>query len=127
MTVPDNSGEVGLPEAVAEHPDTVFQLQMEFLRAGANVMQTFTFSASEENMESKWEDVNATAYDLSREVAGKGDALVMGGSARHRYINTTRMKQELKHLLTTARGFCQKKKKVDFLIAERTMKFPLVF
>lgn len=31
----------------------VRQLHMEFLRAGSNVMQTFTFSASEENMESK--------------------------------------------------------------------------
>jgi hypothetical protein len=31
----------------------VRQLHMEFLRAGANVMQTFTFSASEDNMESK--------------------------------------------------------------------------
>lgn len=31
----------------------VGQLHMEFLRAGANVMQTFTFSASEEKLESK--------------------------------------------------------------------------
>uniref|UniRef100_A0A2K6LAR7 Betaine--homocysteine S-methyltransferase 2 n=1 Tax=Rhinopithecus bieti TaxID=61621 RepID=A0A2K6LAR7_RHIBE len=67
------------PEAVIEHPDAVRQLHMEFLRAGSNVMQTFTFSASEDNMESKWEDVNAAAYDLAREVAGKGDALVAGG------------------------------------------------
>lgn len=32
---------------------------MEFLRAGANVMQTFTFSASEDNMESK---VNSASW-----------------------------------------------------------------
>ncbi|XP_027625759.1 S-methylmethionine--homocysteine S-methyltransferase BHMT2 isoform X2 [Tupaia chinensis] len=42
------------PEAVVEHPDAVHQLHMEFLRAGSNVMQTFTFSASEDNMESKY-------------------------------------------------------------------------
>uniref|UniRef100_A0A8D2D020 Betaine--homocysteine S-methyltransferase 2 n=1 Tax=Sciurus vulgaris TaxID=55149 RepID=A0A8D2D020_SCIVU len=42
------------PEAVIEHPDAVRQLHMEFLRAGSNVMQTFTFSASEEKMESKY-------------------------------------------------------------------------
>uniref|UniRef100_A0A2K6GVF6 Betaine--homocysteine S-methyltransferase 2 n=1 Tax=Propithecus coquereli TaxID=379532 RepID=A0A2K6GVF6_PROCO len=42
------------PEAVVEHPSAVRQLHMEFLRAGANVMQTFTFSASEDNMESKY-------------------------------------------------------------------------
>ena len=31
----------------------VRQLHMEFLRAGSDVMQTFTFSASEDNMESQ--------------------------------------------------------------------------
>lgn len=41
-------------------------------------MQTFTFSATEDNMESKWEDVNAAACDLAREVANGGDALVAG-------------------------------------------------
>ncbi|XP_069348481.1 S-methylmethionine--homocysteine S-methyltransferase BHMT2 isoform X2 [Eulemur rufifrons] len=42
------------PEAVVEHPNAVRQLHMEFLRAGSNVMQTFTFSASEDNMESQY-------------------------------------------------------------------------
>uniref|UniRef100_A0A8C3WC07 Betaine--homocysteine S-methyltransferase 2 n=1 Tax=Catagonus wagneri TaxID=51154 RepID=A0A8C3WC07_9CETA len=42
------------PEAVIEHPNAVRQLHMEFLRAGSNVMQTFTFSASEDNMESQY-------------------------------------------------------------------------
>ena len=36
----------------------VRQLHMEFLRAGSNVMQTFTFSANEDNMESQ---VNSNA------------------------------------------------------------------
>ncbi|XP_030882416.1 betaine--homocysteine S-methyltransferase 1 isoform X2 [Leptonychotes weddellii] len=42
------------PEAVVDHPDAVRQLHIEFLRAGSNVMQTFTFAASEDNMESKY-------------------------------------------------------------------------
>ncbi|XP_073658016.1 S-methylmethionine--homocysteine S-methyltransferase BHMT2 isoform X2 [Tursiops truncatus] len=41
-------------EAVVEHPSAVRQLHMEFLRAGSNVMQTFTFSASEDKMESQY-------------------------------------------------------------------------
>uniref|UniRef100_A0A8C6B5C1 Betaine--homocysteine S-methyltransferase 2 n=1 Tax=Monodon monoceros TaxID=40151 RepID=A0A8C6B5C1_MONMO len=41
-------------EAVVEHPNAVRQLHMEFLRAGSNVMQTFTFSASEDKMESQY-------------------------------------------------------------------------
>ncbi|XP_045141146.1 S-methylmethionine--homocysteine S-methyltransferase BHMT2 [Echinops telfairi] len=67
------------PEAVVEHPNAVRQLHMEFLRAGSNVMQTFAFSASEDTTESKWEDINAAACDLAREVGRKGDALVAGG------------------------------------------------
>ncbi|KAI9521563.1 hypothetical protein NQZ68_003717 [Dissostichus eleginoides] len=31
------------PEAAVEHPEAVRQLHREFLRAGANVIQTFTF------------------------------------------------------------------------------------
>ncbi|XP_057554201.1 S-methylmethionine--homocysteine S-methyltransferase BHMT2-like isoform X2 [Hippopotamus amphibius kiboko] len=42
------------PEAIAGHPDAVRQLHVEFLRAGSNVMQTFTFSASGDNMESQY-------------------------------------------------------------------------
>lgn len=41
------------PEAVVEHPSAVRQLHTEFLRAGADVLQTFTFSATEDNMASK--------------------------------------------------------------------------
>lgn len=41
---------------------------MEFLRAGSNVMQTFTFSASEENMDSK---VNSNASWLGHKVGGR--------------------------------------------------------
>uniref|UniRef100_A0A2K5WQP8 Betaine--homocysteine S-methyltransferase n=1 Tax=Macaca fascicularis TaxID=9541 RepID=A0A2K5WQP8_MACFA len=105
------------PEAVIEHPDAVRQLHMEFLRAGSNVMQTFTFSASEDNMESKWEDVNAAACDLAREVAGKGDALVAGGicqtSIYKYHKDETRIKKLFRQQLEVFAW-----KKVDFLIAE---------
>ncbi|KAI4816554.1 hypothetical protein KUCAC02_008877, partial [Chaenocephalus aceratus] len=39
------------PEAAAEHPEAVRQLHREFLRAGSNVMQTFTFYASDDKLE----------------------------------------------------------------------------
>uniref|UniRef100_A0A2R9B4F8 Betaine--homocysteine S-methyltransferase n=3 Tax=Hominidae TaxID=9604 RepID=A0A2R9B4F8_PANPA len=105
------------PEAVIEHPDAVRQLHMEFLRAGSNVMQTFTFSASEDNMESKWEDVNAAACDLAREVAGKGDALVAGGicqtSIYKYHKDEARIKKLFRQQLEVFAW-----KNVDFLIAE---------
>ena len=38
------------PEAVVEHPEAVKQLHREFLRAGSDVMQAFTYYASEDKL-----------------------------------------------------------------------------
>ncbi|XP_011375599.1 S-methylmethionine--homocysteine S-methyltransferase BHMT2 [Pteropus vampyrus] len=105
------------PEAVVEHPNAVHQLHMEFLRAGSNVMQTFTFSANEENMESKWEDVNATACDLAREVASKGDALVAGGICQTSIYKHSKDEARVKKLFRLQLEVFARKN-VDFLIAE---------
>uniref|UniRef100_A0A2K5JEA7 Hcy-binding domain-containing protein n=1 Tax=Colobus angolensis palliatus TaxID=336983 RepID=A0A2K5JEA7_COLAP len=103
------------PEAVIEHPDAVRQLHMEFLRVGSNVMQTFTFSASEDNM--KWEDVNAAACDLAREVAGKGDALVAGGICQTSIYKYQKEEARIKKLFRQQLEVFAWKN-VDFLIAE---------
>ncbi|KAM6156709.1 S-methylmethionine--homocysteine S-methyltransferase BHMT2 [Erethizon dorsatum] len=105
------------PEAVVEHPDAVRQLHMEFLRAGSDVMQTFTFSASEDNMESKWEEVNAAACDLAREVAGKGDALVAGGVCQSSMYKYHKDEARIKKLFRLQLEVFARKN-VDFLIAE---------
>ena len=36
-----------------EHPEAVRQLHREFLRAGSDVMQAFTFYASEDKLENR--------------------------------------------------------------------------
>ncbi|XP_066129738.1 S-methylmethionine--homocysteine S-methyltransferase BHMT2 isoform X2 [Saccopteryx bilineata] len=105
------------PEAVVEHPNAVRQLHMEFLRAGANVMQTFTFSASEENMESQWEDVNEAACNLAREVAGQGDALVAGGICQTSIYKHHKDEARVKKLFRLQLEVFVRKN-VDFLIAE---------
>ena len=38
------------PEVVIEHPEALVQLHREFLRAGAEVLQTMTFYASEDKL-----------------------------------------------------------------------------
>ncbi|KAH8040342.1 hypothetical protein HPB51_010122 [Rhipicephalus microplus] len=38
------------PEAAVEHPEAVRQLHREFLRAGSDVMQAFTFYASDDKL-----------------------------------------------------------------------------
>ena len=71
------------PEVVIEHPEALRQLHREFLRAGADVLQTMTFYASDDKLatvglEGKVDDINTTAVAIAREVAAEGDALVAG-------------------------------------------------
>nr|XP_006981832.2 S-methylmethionine--homocysteine S-methyltransferase BHMT2 isoform X2 [Peromyscus maniculatus bairdii] len=105
------------PEAVVEHPSAVRQLHTEFLRAGADVLQTFTFSASEDKMESKWEDVNAAACDLAREVADREDALVAGCLCQTSLYKYHKDETRIKNLFRLQLEVFVRKN-VDFLIAE---------
>uniref|UniRef100_A0A3Q4B116 Hcy-binding domain-containing protein n=1 Tax=Mola mola TaxID=94237 RepID=A0A3Q4B116_MOLML len=96
------------PEAAAEHPEAVRQLHREFLRAGANVMQTFTFYGAQ---------INEAACDLAREVANEGDALVAGGVSQTPAYLSCKSEQEVKATFQKQLDvFLQKD--VDFLIAE---------
>lgn len=65
----------------------------------------------------QWEDVNAAACELAREVAGKGDALVAGGisqtSIYKRHKDEARVKKLFRLQLEVFT-----RKNVDFLIAE---------
>jgi betaine-homocysteine S-methyltransferase len=71
------------PEVVIEHPSALAELHREFLRAGAEVLQTMTFYASDDKLatvglEGKVDEINRTAVRIAREVASEGDALVAG-------------------------------------------------
>jgi betaine-homocysteine S-methyltransferase len=71
------------PEVVVEHPEALVQLHREFLRAGAEVLQTMTFYASDDKlatvgMAGKVDEINRNAVRIAREVAAEGDALVAG-------------------------------------------------
>ncbi|CAN5802234.1 homocysteine S-methyltransferase family protein [soil metagenome] len=71
------------PEVVVEHPEALAQLHREFLRAGADVLQTMTFYASDDKLatvglEGTVDEINRNAVQIAREVADEGDALVAG-------------------------------------------------
>merc|ERR1711970_1450108 len=76
------------PEATVEHPDAVRQLHKEFLGAGSDVMQAFTYYASEDKLTNRGNEagkkigcdaINRAAAALAREVAAEGGALTLGG------------------------------------------------
>ncbi|XP_036618627.1 betaine--homocysteine S-methyltransferase 1 [Trichosurus vulpecula] len=114
------------PEAAVEHPEAVRQLHREFLRAGSNVMQTFTFYASEDKLENRGnyvaekisgQKVNEAACDIALEVAAEGDALVAGGVSQTPSYLSCKSETEVKKIFRQQLEVFMKKK-VDFLIAE---------
>lgn len=71
------------PEVSLTHPDALAQLHREFLQAGAEVLQTLTFYASEDKLATvglagRAAEINRAAVRIAREVAAEGDALVAG-------------------------------------------------
>nr|XP_033785459.1 betaine--homocysteine S-methyltransferase 1 [Geotrypetes seraphini] len=114
------------PEATVEHPEAVRQLHREFLRAGSNVMQTFTFYASDDKLENRGnyvaekfsgQAVNEAACDIAREVADEGDALVAGGVSQTPSYLSCKSEAYVKEIFKKQLVVFEKKK-VDFLIAE---------
>ncbi len=72
-----------VPEVSLTRPEALAELHREFVRAGAEVIQTLTFYASEDKLatvgpEGRVDDMNRTAVRIAREVASEGDVLVAG-------------------------------------------------
>tara|TARA_B100000676_G_C17936681_1_gene764004 strand:+ start:388 stop:1032 length:645 start_codon:yes stop_codon:yes gene_type:complete len=72
-----------VPEVVLEHPAAIEHLHREFLRAGSDVVEAFTYYGHREKLcligkEDLLEDLNRHAVRIARKVANEGDALVAG-------------------------------------------------
>eukprot|EP00178_Gracilaria_changii_P025743 TRINITY_DN79196_c0_g1_i1.p1 TRINITY_DN79196_c0_g1~~TRINITY_DN79196_c0_g1_i1.p1 ORF type:complete len:398 (+),score=48.62 TRINITY_DN79196_c0_g1_i1:85-1278(+) len=114
------------PEASVEYPEAVKQLHREFLRAGADVMQAFTFYASEDKLVNRGHyaaekltcaGINAASCKIAREVAEEGDCLVAGGiSQTPTYLDNADKEAVQKEFKKQLDEFV--KNKVDFIICE---------
>ena len=77
-----------LPSSASQIPFTVIQLHREFMRAGSDVLQSFTFlQATDELLQSygisiTGAEMNDAGVRLVKQVAKEGDALTGGGIAR---------------------------------------------
>lgn len=76
------------PEAAVEHPDAVLGLHREFVRAGSDVMQTFTFYASDDKLKNRGNEasanhtckgINEAACELARKAANEGQNVMVAG------------------------------------------------
>jgi len=71
------------PQVVIEHPESVRQLQTDFARAGAEVLQALTYYAHKEKLqdvgaEGYLKEINANAVRIAREVADEYGIMVAG-------------------------------------------------
>ncbi len=72
-----------VPEVVLEHPEVVAQLHRDFVHAGSDVVEAFTYYAHREKMrivgkEALLEDLNRQALAIAKDVARETDALLAG-------------------------------------------------
>jgi betaine-homocysteine S-methyltransferase len=72
-----------VPEVVLEHPELVAGLHREFVHAGSDIVEAFTYYAHREKMrmidkEHLLETINRTALEVANEVAAETGALVAG-------------------------------------------------
>jgi betaine-homocysteine S-methyltransferase len=72
-----------VPEVVLEHPEEVAQLHRQFVHAGSDVVEAFTYYAHREKLriidkEELLERLNRQALTLAKEVAQEGGALFAG-------------------------------------------------
>ncbi|XP_077553600.1 S-methylmethionine--homocysteine S-methyltransferase BHMT2-like [Haemaphysalis longicornis] len=110
------------PEATVEHPEAVRALHREFMRAGADVVQAFTFYAVDDRLiagsrKYTGEDVNEAACKLAREVASERNALVAGTLTETPFYACGRPKSEVQDVFR-AQVDIFVKNKVDFIICE---------
>ncbi len=72
-----------VPEVVLEHPELVAQLHREFVHAGSDVVEAFTYYAHREKLrligkEHLLETMNRAALETAKQVADESDALLAG-------------------------------------------------
>ncbi len=72
-----------VPEVVLDHPHAVTELHREFMYAGSDVIEAFTYYAHRDKLrimgrEDELEEMNRTALKLAKQVAREGDALFAG-------------------------------------------------
>src|SRR5215204_5193973 len=72
-----------VPEAVLDHPEKVSELHREFVDAGSDVVEAFTYYAHREKLrligkEHLLEEINRGALALARDVAAESGTLFAG-------------------------------------------------
>jgi betaine-homocysteine S-methyltransferase len=112
-----------VPEVVLENPEVVTQLHREFVRAGSDVVEAFTYYAHREKMrivgkEDLLEEINRQALAIAKEVADESDALLAGDVCNTNvYTGDDESKKTVRAMFEEQVGWAAEAG-VDFVIAE---------
>ncbi len=113
-----------VPEVVLENPHAVTELHREFMNAGSDVIEAFTYYAHRDKLklvgrEGDLEEMNRTALKLAKEVAQEGDALFAGNICNTNVFlpNDADSKKAARAMFEEQVGWAMEAG-VDFIIAE---------
>jgi len=113
-----------VPEVVLDHPQAVTELHREFMYAGSDVIEAFTYYAHRDKLrligrEHELEEINRTALKLAKAVAREGDALFAGNICNTNVFlpADTKSKKISRAMFEEQVGWAMEAG-VDFIIAE---------
>ena len=112
-----------VPEVVLDHPEVVRQLHRDFVHAGSDVVQAFTYYAHREKLRligklDLLEEINRKALGIAREVAEESGTLVAGGlSNTNVYADNDDARREVRSMFEEQVRWAAEAN-VDFIIGE---------
>src|SRR5687768_5839574 len=111
-----------VPEVVLEHPDLVAQLHREFVHAGSDVVEAFTYYAHREKLrligkEHLLERINRQALGIAKEVASDSGALLAGNVCNTNVYGGEESREAVRRMFEEQIGWAVEAG-VDYVIAE---------
>jgi methionine synthase I (cobalamin-dependent) len=111
-----------VPEVVLEHPEKVTELHREFVHAGSDVVEAFTYYAHREKLrvigkEHLLERINRQALELARHVARETGTLLAGNVCNTNIWTGERSRDEVRAMFEEQVGWAVDAG-VDFIIGE---------
>ena len=111
-----------VPEVVLENPDKVAELHREFVHAGSDVVEAFTYYAHREKLrligkEYLLEEINRRALDIAKEVASESGTLLAGNVCNTNLYCGNESRETVRAMFAEQIGWAAEAG-VDFVVGE---------
>jgi betaine-homocysteine S-methyltransferase len=111
-----------VPEVVLDHPEKVAELHREFVHAGSDVVEAFTYYAHREKLrligkEELLKQINRQALDIAKEVASESGALLAGNVCNTNVYTGDESRETVRGMFEEQVGWAVEAG-ADFVIAE---------